>query len=406
MSNSKGRFHLYLLILLVFSITSCLSGHKKVADDINTFTVTKSLYENSINATGMLETSRSVSYTCPLNGYDIQIIYLTEEGRRVHKGDTLIKLECAILSTAYNEALVNLERAQSDYGKAQAQQEMESNLLQSQIKTNEASTRIAMLDSSKLAFLSEAEQKITGLKLQKILIERDKLKRRLDFMKQINKSALSALQSKIARQEWNLKNAEDKLKKLNVISDTSGIVQYENLMTTGKKIKSGDIIWGNMPILKLVDLSDFQVRLFVNESQYQSIQNGQRVEMELDAVKKKILNGKILQKKPSGKPVQENSNVKQFEVLASVESVPSFVQPGVSVNCKVFLMELKDTVAIPLMSVFDEDSLKVVYVRDHDKFKKREITTGAISDKYVIVNKGLKPHEIISLIIPPDNLLK
>jgi HlyD family secretion protein len=385
---------------------SCSSAHKKKADDIETVQITKVHYENSINVPGILETSRSVSYTCPISGFDIQITYLIKEGLYVKKGDTLIKLECSDLAAKYNDAVKKTELAQSEYEKNQAQQEMEISLLQSQIKTNEASTQIAMLDSTKLVFLSKSERKITELRLEKALIEKEKLRRQLEFQQIINKSALKSLQSKIQQQEQNMKQAGEKLDRLTIVADTTGIVQYEDLRTTGKKIKSGDIVWGNMPILKLVDISKFQVRLLVNETQYQSIQNGQKVEMGIDAIKKTTFTGKILQKKPSGQPLQPNSTVKQFEILASIDTILPLAQPGISVTCKVFLAELKDTVAIPIVSVFDDDSAKIVYVRKENKFEKRKVTTGATSDKYIVINKGLQPKEQISLSIPPDYLVK
>lgn len=385
---------------------SCSSTHKKVADEINTFVVAKSHFENSLNVPGILETNKSVSYTCPVSGFDIQITWLVPEGSYVHKGDTIIKLQCTELSTRFDDAGRNLDMAASDLERARAQLDNEMSLLQAQIKTNDAQTKIAMLDSTKLGFMSESDRRITELKLEKVLIEKEKLKRKLTARKEINKSTLRSLQSKIMRQERNLKQAEDKLNKLTVVSDTSGVVLYENLMTTWKKIKAGDIIWGSMPILKLVDVTSYQVRLVVNESQYQSIQVGNRAEMVLDAVKKKTFNGKITIKKPTGKPMARNSTVKQFEIVASVDSLPPNMQPGITVNCKVLLMELKDTIAIPIVTVFDEDSSKIVYVRNNDKFQKRKITTSLSSDKFIIVSKGLKPKELISLNVPPDYLLK
>jgi len=296
--------------------------------------------------------------------------------------------------------------ARSNYEKAKAQQELESSLLQSQIQTNDASTKIAMLDSSKLAFLSPANRRITELKLEKAMIEKNKLVRRLEFMKKINNSALRALQTRIQIQERNMQTEGTNIEKLIIISDTSGIVRYDNNMITGKKIKPGDIIWGSLPILKLVDLSEFQVRLFVNENQYQNIQKDLKTEMVIDAYQNIKLKGKITQKKPSGKPVRENSNVKVFEIVTSIDSLPVSLQPGVSVTCKVYLNTLKDTITIPLMSVFEKDSLKVVYVRHQGKIQRRTITTSLLSDKFIVVTNGLKPKDQILLTEPPEYLLK
>jgi HlyD family secretion protein len=400
-----GFLGLFSGLIILLSL-SCSSSNQKKVNSLQAYTVKKNDFINTMTVSGVLETSRSISVTCPVRGYDLNIDWIIEEGTIAHKGDTLCKLECADLETRYNEAMKNANVARSNYEKAKAQQELESSLLQSQIQTNDASTKIAMLDSSKLAFLSPANRRITELKLEKAMIEKNKLVRRLEFMKKINNSALRALQTRIQIQERNMQTEGTNIEKLIIISDTSGIVRYDNNMITGKKIKPGDIIWGSLPILKLVDLSEFQVRLFVNENQYQNIQKDLKTEMVIDAYQNIKLKGKITQKKPSGKPVRENSNVKVFEIVTSIDSLPVSLQPGVSVTCKVYLNTLKDTITIPLMSVFEKDSLKVVYVRHQGKIQRRTITTSLLSDKFIVVTNGLKPKDQILLTEPPEYLLK
>jgi len=392
--------------LVTFLCLSCTPSNQKKVESLQAFTVKKNNFVNTMTVSGVLETSRSISVTCPVRGFDLTIDWIIEEGTVAHKGDTLCKLECSDLETRYNEAMKNADVARSNYEKTKAQQELESSILQSQIQTNDASTKIAMLDSSKLVFLSPANRRITELKIEKAMIEKNKLVRRLEFMKKIDKSALRALQTRIQIEERNMKTTETNLEKLIIISDTSGIIRYDNNMITGKKIKPGDVIWGSLPILKLVDLSEFQVRLFVNENQYQNIQKDQNTEIIIDAYQNIKLKGKISQKKPSGKPVRENSNVKVFEIVASLDSTAALLQPGISVTCKVFLNTLNDTITIPLMSVFEKDSLKIVYVRHQGKIQKRKITTSLLSDKYIVVTNGLKPKEQILLTEPPEYLLK
>lgn len=397
---------MHLLITGAFGILlSCSNGKKRDINSFQTFTVKRGTFVNSITVSGTLETSRSISFGCPIGGYDLQITYLVPEGSLVRRGDTLCKLECTLLETQYNDAVSNVDLAESNFEKAQAQQLLESSLLESQIKTNEASTKIAMLDSSKLAFLSPANRRIAELRIEQALIEKQKLARKLDFMKKINKSALQALQVKIRREENNMKIIGDKLNKLMMVSDTSGIVQYDRRWG-GPKVKEGDVIWQGMNVLKLVDLSDFQVRLLVNESQFQCIQKDQAVEMTIDSYKHSRFKGKIVQKKPAGRPIRDKSNVKVFEVVASVDTIDLSFQPGVSVTCKVFLTSLKDTISVPIMSVFEQDSLKVVYVRNNNKFRKQVITISELSDKFIIVTKGLKLNEQILLTEPPAYLLQ
>jgi HlyD family secretion protein len=405
--NAACHISIWVLFLLVTLLaSSCLSSDKKTPDSFEAYTVRKIDFVNSLTVAGTLETSRSISKGCPVQGYDILINWLVDEGTMIAKGDTICKMSCADLETKYDAASNNADIARSALEKTKAQQALETSLLQSQIKTNKASTLIAMLDSAKLSFMSPSSRRIAELNMELALIEQKKLARRSENMKGINKLALRSLQTKVQIQEREMKRLHDYLDKLMMVSDTNGVVQHEIWWYTGKKLKAGDVIWNRTPILRLVDMSDFQVRLLVNENQFQSIQKDQKVEMSVDGYSNIKFTGKIIQKMPSGRPITENSKVKLFEIVASADSAPSSLKPGVNVTCKVILSMLKDTIAVPLMSVFEQDSLKVVYVRQKKTVAKRIITTSLLSDKYIVVTKGLKLNDQVLLTIPPDYLLK
>jgi len=78
---------------------------------------------------------------------------------------------------------------------------------------------------------------------------------------------------------------------------------------------------------------------------------------------------------------------------------------GLSANCKVILKRVKDTIVIPQIAVFEQDSMQVVFVKNGVKFEMRQVTIGTSSPKSAIVVSGLKVGEKISFVKPGSSLI-
>jgi hypothetical protein len=347
-----------------------------------------------------------INYNCPIQGYDMQIGAMIPEGTIVNKGDTICYLTCIDLATRYDDAVKNYDLAKSELEKTKAQQFMESKILESQVRSLEASASISMLDSSQLEFYTPIKRKLSELNLEKAKIQIGKYRRKIDYMKRINDAVLNKLQLRIQQQDNRAKRFLDQLNKLKMVADTTGILQYANVWSTGRKAKIGDVVWGRSPIMNIIDVSSLQVKLETNETNFKQIQKDNILSIRIDAGDTTVYKGKITMKFPEGKTVDRESTVKYFELLSSIEPKPRNIQPGVSVTCTVFLNDVKDTIVIPLISVFEYDSTKVVYLLKKNKFKRQEVKTGPSSEKEILISSGLKPNDKISISEPPESLLQ
>ncbi|HET7732562.1 MAG TPA: hypothetical protein VFK73_01890, partial [Paludibacter sp.] len=66
---------------------------------------------------------------------------------------------------------------------------------------------------------------------------------------------------------------------------------------------------------------------------------------------------------------------------------------------------IPDTIVIPQICIFEEDSMKFVYVQKAKTFEKRQITIGTTSVKEAVVTSGLKRNEKIAIIKPESELI-
>ncbi|MFT3751604.1 MAG: hypothetical protein QM800_01590 [Paludibacter sp.] len=115
--------------------------------------------------------------------------------------------------------------------------------------------------------------------------------------------------------------------------------------------------------------------------------------------------GKIQKKAPVGQPVKENSKVKTFEIEASVDKSLLIPGPDLTTRCKIILKHISDTIVIPQICIFEEDSMNFVYVQKNKTFEKRQISIGTTSTKEAVVTAGLKRNEKIAIVKPETELI-
>lgn len=393
--KKKSSFTLFVCLALMYSCT----GDK--ARNILTHTVVRADFVDYIPAEGVAEPVVTTNVICPAN-IDGNIIFLVQDGARVESGDVICIIEDKNLQTEYDESVTSLETAIAQLNKVKADLDMQYALLEAEVKNNQAQTEIAMLDSLQLKYSSETMRKIRELELQKAALERRKLDMKLRTLQKIQASEIRKHELTIQRHRANMENRAKRLESLTLTSPGSGIVRRVFNRQTGKRYQEGDNVWTGRAVVTIPDLDQMKVQFMAPEGDYKRINMNDVVEFSFDAMPGNSGQGKIIKKAPVGTPVKKDSKVKFFEMEASVDHVQEPLAPGLSVGCRIILKVLKDTIVVPQITVFDEDSMKVVFVKKDNLFEKRQVSTGLSSPTNIVITKGLSAGEIISMNRPED----
>jgi multidrug efflux pump subunit AcrA (membrane-fusion protein) len=276
--------------------------------------------------------------------------------------------------------------------------ELQYALLDAQVKSINAQTAIANLDSLQLMYASPNDRRIKELEMQKAAIEKSKLEKQLKALETINRNQIRRREIQVERRENRLKEAKSRLDELIIRAPHSGLALRAISWLTGKTLQEGDGAWSGMPLVTLPDLTTMKVVIQASEISYKRINVNDPVEITFDAMPDNVAWGKILKKAPIGKPIINDSKVKVFEMEASIDSCSKGLpDPGLTAKCNIVIRRLKDTLVIPQLAIFDQDSMKVVYVKLSKGFEERQILTGATSPKEAVVVAGLSKKERISL---------
>ena len=398
MLNSNSFFICFLFIFF----SSCSADKDK---DVPTFTVKHANFENSLTVDGFAVPVRTSAAICPPNTQGT-ITYLIDDGTYVHEGDTVCKIEFQELQTDYEDQLIELENAKAELNITKANLNMQYALLEAQVENNNANTKIAQLDSLQLIYSPPNIRKIKELELKRAAIQKRQYDNKLRALDVINKSEIKRGELRISRITKRLLTMKERLNALTVKAPKSGLAILGINYATDLKNKVGDRVWSNMLIASIPELSKMKVRIRASETDYKYINVNDSVVYTFDAMPENKAWGKILIKSPIGNPYRRGSKVKLFEIEASIDSALSIPSPGFTANCHIILKEIKDTLVVPQVAVFDEDSLKVVYVKNKNGFEMRQVATGLSSSKDVIITSGLKENDVVALTKPDESLIK
>lgn len=392
-----------LTILCIVVLSACQTQGR---EDLPAFVVSQTDFSDLLLTEGTVESENSVPVNCP-QGIDGTIVFLVEEGVRVEEGDIVCRLENAALATDHQEILASLEIYKANLQKTLADQAMEKALLEAEMLNNEAQKAISSLSEQQLEFIPENQRRIKELELQQAAIQNSRFEKKFRTMKIIHQTELRRQQMGIQRVEARVKQVEERIASLVLRAPRAGIVIRGVNPVNDRKYVVGDNAYEGYPILMLPEMEKMNVKIQATEAQYKRMKVGDAVEFSFDAQPENKAWGKIIMKAPVGQPINRNSKVKLFDVMTAVDSALSIPTPGMSARCTVILNQLKDTLVIPQIAVFDHDSTKVVYIQKEKGFERRQVTIGLSSPKEAVVVAGIHPGEIVSLMLPDDkNILK
>jgi hypothetical protein len=285
--------------------------------------------------------------------------------------------------------------------KLKASQKLEFALLEAQLKNNEVETILAESDSLQMLYMSPKERRIKELQLQRAQIQRDQLVRKVKITKELHKADVLKIERQIAQMERRLEGERKKIESLTIKAPKEGLVmRARRHHWADSKWNIGDNVWNGRTIFMMPDMNKMKVIIHAQETEYKRMNQGDSIVYTFDAMPDNIGWGRITKLSPVGIARTEGSQVKTFEIEASVDSLKNTIDPGFSVQCKIFLCHVSDTIVVPTICVYEKDSSKVVYVQRDGRFEERMITIGESSMQNTVITTGLVPGEHVALVKP------
>ena len=190
------------------------------------------------------------------------------------------------------------------------------------------------------------------------------------------------------------------LKQFTIAAPKAGMVIYRRNWD-GNKQGIGTTLnaWDNV-VAELPDLSKMISKTYVNEIDISKIKVNQLVRIGIDAFPEKKFTGKVTAVANIGEQIQ-NSNAKVFEVKIIVNEFDSILRPAMTTKNTIITATINDVLFCPIESVFSNDSITFVYLKDGGSTLKKQVIIGKSNENEIIIKAGLNANDELYL-NPPE----
>jgi HlyD family secretion protein len=177
----------------------------------------------------------------------------------------------------------------------------------------------------------------------------------------------------------------------------AGVVVYNTIWLGGRMgtVQSGDQIRPGLPFMAVVDPSQMEVRVELNQVDVLNVHPGQHAKMHLDAYPGIVLSATLEDLSPLGHVGQFTETVRTFTARFSIQGTDPRLLPDLSAALDLDLGSQENVLAIPRQSVAFESGNSFVWVKNSGSFEKRAVKTGPQNDVEVVVLSGLQEGDFI-----------
>jgi multidrug efflux pump subunit AcrA (membrane-fusion protein) len=224
-----------------------------------------------------------------------------------------------------------------------------------------------------------------------------------------------AAEADLEQAKFELKRRTEALQDADLKAPCDGTVVYARVFQSSgeEKVAEGAAVWTYSPIVHLPDMRAMVAKVHIEEPQIRFIKSGLRAGVNLDAIKDAQFHGQVteignvaMDKSETRGHVSwlygasESVGIRVFEVKVRMDEHDKRIRPGLNGDVKITVEEMKDVLSIPVEAVFRRAGVQVAYVKEGRRFAARPIETGKTAEGKVVVTKGLREGEEVSLVEP------
>lgn len=392
-----------VLLLVVAAIIGAKDyfSNRSVGGQAGTVTAQAENFVKALRLTGTTEAVRARPVLVPtLEGAQVGQLVITRivsTGTRVKKGDVLAEFDrqaqlkdALDKRAAYQDLLDQLAEKRATEVAASAKD-------QTDIQQAEDALKKAQLEVSKNDIVS----RIDAEKNRETLAEAEAtLKQLQQTFKLKRQSAAADIRStaiQADRAKQTMLYAESNAKKMQVLSPMDGVAVLNMVWTGGRMgdAQAGDSVRPGLALMRVVDPSQMNVSVEVNQADFLSLHVGQHALVHLDAYPGLVFSGQVEELSPLAHASQFSDKVRTFSATFAIAGNNSRLMPDLSAAVDVELDAVKNAVVVPIQSVDGAGGHEYVWVRDGGSFKKRAVTLGPRNDLDVVIESGLKPGAVL-----------
>jgi len=403
MNNKKTLIAVSAALLLIILYFSLRKG------DIDYSQITVEVKRGSFNAfvfsSGQLESEKSESIEIPeklkdreLRIWELTITHMVEEGTLVDSGDYVATLDHTAVEEQIKQAQDEMDRTMSEYEDSK----IDSNLNLSNQRDMIVNSRLDLAERK--IIMDESVYESPSIQ-KKASMDMDKAKRKLEQDQKAYVLKKQQEENKVDRKYISYRQILERSQELQKLfgqleirAPKAGILTYYKypwgeIVKTGFKVGPYNSIVATIP-----EMSNLISRTYINEIDISKVKIGQTVKLGIDAFPDKQLTGQVVSVANIGQAMP-NSDAKVFEVKIKIFEKDKELKPAMTTSNAIEAGTFADTLMIATDAVFENDSMKFVYIGKENPVK-QVVWLGDENENNVLIRKGLKEGDVIWLTEP------
>ena len=396
---SQKVYRVCLCLLAAVVLYGC--GNRS-ADNVPTGKVVKGTFFVDLYEEGEVAAVNSITISSPNVSwrYNLKINEIVKDGTEVMPGDTVIVFDPADVNKDIQDAQSRLEISNAELEKMIAQQESDLEELRATYEVTRLSLEISKIQFEQAGYESEIRKKEIQLNLEKAEISLQKAKEEIDNKIKLNAEDVKQKNLSMDQDRTRLREAEESLARLWVVSPAPGIAIISRNYSSGNKYQSGDQTYPVSPLITLPDLSRLKATVNINEVDIAKIATGLDVEIKPDAFSETTFTGKIHSVANLAVNKTGSTKIKVFPVEVYINETHENLLPGLTVSCRILIDKIEDVLYVPLDAVFADGGTYYVYRKSGGGYTKTEVKTGASNADYTVITEGLDENDVVALADP------
>lgn len=383
-------------------LTACKDKNEKIVPQtqVQRGTFYVDLYEE-----GQIDAVNSITISSPMIQYryingNLKISQMVNDGAEVEAGDTIIVFDPSGVEKSIQDYEERLQLNLAELEKLIAQQSSEMEEMTADLKITEISHEIARIRNDQAEYESKVKKDEINIALEKAEISLNKSREQLENQRKIQLEDLKQKNVQIEQARDHLKQANQALSMLYVITPAPGLVIIDENWSTGTKYQIGDQTWGGVPLMRLPDLSKLKATIKINEVDIAKIKKGLEVEIRPDAFSESVFKGHVTSVANLAVDKSRNNKSKVFPVEVVLDETDKRLSPGNTVSCRILIDKLDDVLFIPTEALMTEGGVNFVYKKRASGYERVDVEVGQHNNDYVVITKGLSEKDEVALIDP------
>jgi hypothetical protein len=285
---------------------------------------------------GTTQAVRSRSIQAPLLAGDkegtLTITNLRAAGSSVKQGDILVEFDRQAQLRDSLDKQAQTDKLTDDMLQEQAKEDAARAKDETEIKVAEGDLAKSELEMQKVELMSRIDAEKARETLDESKATLEQLKETFSLKRKTAQASIRVIAIQRDRARETMLHAQANAALMQVHSPINGIVVLNTIWKQGNigEVQEGDQVRSGVPFLQVVDPSQMEVQVPVNQQDLLALHDGQKARVHLDAYPDLVCPAQLEVVDPMGRAGDFSQRVRTFSAIWSVQCTDPRLLPGLS----------------------------------------------------------------------------